>query len=106
MISVMDQNNLEPDEKIFALTIQSCGKNVDRARAYIQEMQERHGMYPNKFHYTELAMVYIRADRANEIESVVIPEMQASGIELDEIFIQQYGLHYCRNADWRKTIEV
>ena len=32
--------------------------------------------------------------------------MQASGIELDEIFIQQYGLHYCRNADWRKTIEV
>ena len=38
MISVMDQNNLEPDEKIFALTIQSCGKNVDRARAYIQEM--------------------------------------------------------------------
>ena len=128
MISVMDQNNLEPDEKIFALTIQSCGKNVDRARAYIQEMQERHGLYPNKFHYTELAMVYIRADRANEIESVVIPEMQASGIELDEIFIQQYvvvfsfvsltqpiiltlvkhryGLHYCRNADWRKTIKV
>ena len=37
---------------------------------------------------------YIRADRANEIESVVIPEMQASGIELDEIFIQQYVLYH------------
>ena len=106
MISVMDQNNLDPDEKIFALTIQSCGKNVDRARAYIQEMQERYGLYPNKFHYTELAQVYIRADRADEIEPVLIPEMEASGIELDEIFIQQYGLHYCRDANWRKTIEV
>jgi len=106
MLSVMDQNNVQPDDKIFALSIQSCGKDVERARDYIQEMQERHGMYPNKFHYTELAMVYMRANRADEIESVLIPEMSNNGVETDDIFVQQYGLHYCRDSNWKQTLQV
>ena len=93
MISVMDQNNLEPDEKIFALTIQSCGKNVDRARSYIQEMQERHGMYPNKFHYTELAMVYVVFERSVRARSARMPIVSlAHGISLEIIPIER--LHF------------
>ena len=81
---------------------------VDRARAYIQEMQERHGMYPNKFHYTELAMVYVVFEALEYLFfSIITLTRNKSTRRLTEILKKyRYGLHYCRNADWRKTIEV
>lgn len=103
-IEEMERMGIDSRPEIYTHAIRACERDTVKASSYISHMDQS-GMSANKFHFTELAQVYMRAGKVDDIKNIV-DRMRRRDVEIDDVFVSHWGTAYCRDGDWRKCVDI